>query len=112
MRDKRFRKALSHLIPREDLLKYKLASSAVLSKGLFSKAFSSSLGEEEIDNFDPKLARKLLIEAGYKKGPNGFYQKQGLEVKLRWRISNNKNTYELVKTIQNSLEKMELEFLL
>ena len=104
MKDRLVRKALSHLIPRKDLLKYKLSNAAVLSRGLFSDAFNNSIHGQEIDNFDPTLAKKLLKKAGYKKGNNGFFQKDGVEIRLRWRISNNKNTYELVKTIQNSLE--------
>jgi peptide/nickel transport system substrate-binding protein len=103
LRNKFVRKALSHLIQREGLLKYKLANSAVLSRGLFSHAFKPSLSGQAIDSFDPDLANKLLEKAGYKKGLNGYYHKGGDEIKLRWRISNNKNTYELVKTIQNSL---------
>ena len=105
LKNRLVRKALSHLIPRKDLLKYKLANAAVLSRGLFSDAFSSSIQGKEIDEYDPSLAKKLLKEAGYQKGRNGFFQKDGTEIKLRWRISNNKNTYELAKTIQNSLEQ-------
>ena len=105
LKDRLVRKALSHLIPRKDLLKYKLANAAVLSGGLFSDAFNSSIQGKEVDNFDPDLAKELLSQAGYKKSPNGFFQKNGAEIRLRWRISNNKNTYELVKTIQSSLEQ-------
>ena len=105
LKDRLVRKALSHLIPRKDLLKYKLSNAAVLSRGLFSDAFNNSIHGQEIDNFDPTLAKNLLKKAGYKKANNGFFQKDGVEIRLRWRISNNKNTYELVKTIQNSLEQ-------
>ena len=105
LKDRLVRKALSHLIPRKDLLKYKLSNAAVLSRGLFSDAFNPSIEGKKIDKFNPELAKKLLKQAGYQKGSNGFFQKGGDEIKLRWRISNNKSTYELVKTIQNSLEQ-------
>ena len=101
LRDVRVRRALSLLIPREDILKYKLKNTAVLSRGMFSPAFSEMYEagpEASIDPFNPALAKKLLEEAGY--------GKNGKVLELDWKVSNNKSSIEVAEVIQHYFEKV------
>lgn len=103
--DVRVRKALSHLIPREDILKYKLKNTAILATSMFSKAFSDMYRERKVDQHDPKLASKLLEEAGFRKNENGFYEKAGKILEIDWKVSNNKASIEVVEVIKDYFEK-------
>lgn len=96
-KDLRVRRALSLLIPRDDILKYKLKNTAALSSGMFSSAFAEMYQNSPIDKFDPTLAQKLLVEAGYGKG--------GKILELDWKISNNKASIEIAEVIQYYFEK-------
>jgi peptide/nickel transport system substrate-binding protein len=109
LKDINVRKSLSLILPRKDLLKYKLGDSAILSNGLFSPAFVDNFLEGFIDSYNPELAKSLLLSTGYKKGKSGFFEKNGDVLHLRWRISNNKNTVELVKTIKDYYEKFGIK---
>ncbi len=105
LQDIRVRKALSHLIPRNDLLKYKLKNTSKLATSMFSKAFAEMYKSREVDQYDPNLATKLLIEAGFKKNKNGFFEKNGKIFELDWKVSNNKASIEVVEVIKNYFEK-------
>jgi peptide/nickel transport system substrate-binding protein len=99
-KDIRVRRALSLLIPRQEILKYKLKATAVLSKGMFSPAFADMYedGQEAaIDSYNPNLAMELLTAAGY--GTNGK------KLEIDWKISNNKASIEVAEVIQNYFEK-------
>lgn len=98
-KDVRVRQALSLLIPREDLLKYKLKNTATLASSLISPAFKGRSFYSSFDAFDPVLARKLLDDAGYKL--NG----DKVRISLNWRVSNNKATVEMAETIANFFRK-------
>lgn len=104
-RDVRLRKAISLLIPRNDLLKYKLKDTAVLSGGMFSPAFADMYEANAVDAYDVRLARKLIGEAGYKKNAKGILEKDGKELELDWKVSNNKASVEIVEVIQDFLQK-------
>ena len=101
----KLRKAISLLIPRQDILKYKLKDTAVLSIGMFSPAFAEIYEAKAVEAYDVNLARKLISEAGYKKNVNGILEKDGKELELDWKVSNNKASIEVVEVIQNFLEK-------
>jgi len=103
--DIRLRKAISLLIPREDILKYKLKNTAVLSTGMFSPAFVDMYEKKHIDSFNPKVARKLLEEIGYKKNEKGLLVKDGKLLDIDWKVSNNKASIEIVEVMKNFLEK-------
>ncbi len=103
--DIRVRKAISLLIPRADLLKYKLKDTAVLSSGMFSPAFADIYEDRPIDPYDPVAAEKLLAEAGYVKNKKGFLEKNGKPLELDWKVSNNKASIEVVEVIEHFLEK-------
>jgi peptide/nickel transport system substrate-binding protein len=95
LNDIRVRQALSLLIPRKEILKFKLLNTAILSSGMFSPAFNEMFEEQIIDNYDPVKAEQLLIAAGYGKTN---------ELTLDWIISNNKASIEIAEVIQHYLE--------
>ena len=103
--DLRIRKAISLLIPRLDILKYKLKNTAILSIGMFSPAFADLYEPRPIEAYDVNAARKLLAEAGYVKNKNGLLEKNGKVFEIDWKVSNNKSSIEIVQVIQNFLEK-------
>ena len=105
LQDRRTRQALSHLIPREDILKYKLKNTAILATSMFSKAFADMYQERVVDNYDPKLAHSLLAEVGFKKNKSGLYEKNGQVFEIDWKVSNNKASIEIVEVIKNYFEK-------
>ncbi len=101
----KFRKAISLLIPRNDILKYKLKNTVLLSTGIFSPSFVDLYERLKIEEYDVNLARKLLSEAGYKKNVKGFLEKNGKEIEIDWKVSNNKSSLEVVEVIKYFLEK-------
>ena len=103
-KDIRLRKAISLLLPRQDILKCKLKNTAVLSVGMFSPAFVDMFETKEIEKNNIKLARQLIAEAGYKKNKKGFLEKNGKELEVDWKVSNNKASIEVVEVIQHFLE--------
>ncbi len=103
--DRRLRKAISLLIPREDILKYKLKDTAVLSSSMFSPAFADMYEKKQIDTFNPALARNLLDEIGYKKNKKGVLVKNGKVLDIDWKVSNNKASIEIVEIMKHFLEK-------
>ena len=103
--DIRVRKAISLLIPREDLLKYKLKNTAILSNGMFSPAFADLYTPKPVDAYDVNQARKLLSEAGYKKNNKGLLEKNGKPFVIDWKVSNNKASIEVVEVMVHFLEQ-------
>jgi peptide/nickel transport system substrate-binding protein len=104
-KDVKLRQAISLLIPRNDILKYKLKNTAVLSIGMFSPAFVEMYEAKSVESYDVNLARKLIGEAGYKKNAKGILEKDGKELEIDWKVSNNKASIEIVEVIQHFLEK-------
>lgn len=104
-KDVKLRHAISLLIPRNDILKYKLKDTAILSVGMFSPAFVEMYEAKAFEAYDVNQARKLIGEAGYKKNLKGILEKDGKELELDWRVSNNKSSIEVVEVIQHFLEK-------
>ena len=103
--DKRVRKAFSYLVPRAEILKYKLKDTAVLSIGMFSPAFGEMYEKGAVDKNDVVLARKLLAEAGWKKNKHGILEKNGKPLEIDWKVSNNKASIEVVEVLQHYLQK-------
>lgn len=104
-KDRNVRHALSLLIPREEILKYKLKNTAVLSEGMFSSAFVNLHGGGSVDPFDEKKAIILLKNAGWVKNKNGFLEKDKKQFEIDWKVSNNKASIEIVEVIKHFLEK-------
>jgi peptide/nickel transport system substrate-binding protein len=105
-KDINIRKALSYLIPRQDLLKYKLKGSVALSNGMFSTAFPKMHTDRLIDEYNPTIATQLLNKAGYKKNKNGWLEKDGREFEIDWKVSNNKSSIEMVEVIKYYFSKV------
>ncbi len=95
--DLRLRKAISLLIPRDDILKYKLQNTAVLSLGMFSPSFVDMYEDGPKEEYNPEMAESLLAELGL--------GKNGKKLELKWIVSNNKASIEVAEVIQNYLEK-------
>ncbi|RLA64231.1 MAG: hypothetical protein DRQ88_05210 [Epsilonproteobacteria bacterium] len=102
---KNIRKALSLLIPRKDILKFKLKGQAILAGGLFSPAFLSLYESLPIDQFSPQEAKALIEAEGFTLNSDGLYQKDGAVFTIDWKTNNNMATIELVKIIKSIFEK-------
>jgi peptide/nickel transport system substrate-binding protein len=104
-KDVRVRRAFSLLIPRKEILEYKLKNTAVLSTGMFSPAFADLYESTDVDRNDVEEARKLLAEAGWKKNKKGILEKNGKKLEIDWKVSNNKASIEVVEVLQHYFEK-------
>lgn len=107
LKDVKIRKALSHLIPREEIKKYKFKDNVTLSNSLFSKSFKKMHPDFEIDKYDPILAEKLFKESGYVKKEGKWYSGDEL-VTIDWKSANTKSTVEIAQTIIQSFERFGL----
>lgn len=104
-KDIKVRKAISLLLPRKDILKYKLKNTAILSSSMFSPAFADMYEPIPVEAYDVELARKLLKEAGYVKNIKGILAKDGKVLEIDWKVSNNKASIEVVEVIKYFLEQ-------
>ncbi|MBK23764.1 MAG: hypothetical protein CME70_07130 [Halobacteriovorax sp.] len=102
------RKAISKLIPRRELLKYKLHETAILSNGLFSPSFGKFYINSQKVRYSADEATKLLLEEGYKKVKGKWYL-NNKPVRLSWRVSNNKATIEIVNLLKDKLAQFGFE---
>ena len=93
------RRALSLLIPRKDLLRYKLKGTADLSFGLFSRAFKGQYYESQIDQYNPGEAEKLLDLAGFPRN------KDNIRFSLNWKSTNDRSILEIVEVIKHYFSK-------
>ena len=91
---KEVRRALSLLIPREDILKYKLKGTAELSFGILSKAFTGQYYQAEIDRYNVQEANRLLDLAGFHKN------KKGIRFHLDWKSTSNRSILEIVEIVK------------
>ena len=105
----KFRKALSHLIPRADILKYKLKGTAILSNGLFSPAFSGLYQNQGIDDYNIQKAQKIFKELGYHINKKGHLMDGDKEISLDWKVTSNKSTLEFVEIMKSQFEKVGLK---
>ena len=105
LKDVRVRKALSMLIPRADILKYKLKKTAVLATSMFSPAFAGMYQELPLDKYNPKKAKNLLLSAGFKLNEKNIFEKDNKPLTLDWKVSNNKAAREMIETISGYFKK-------
>lgn len=106
---KEVRQAISLIIPRDDLAKYKLKNSAVLSTGMFSSAFADFYEAYKNDSYDPSSAAKLLESVNIKKDKFGWYNYKGKPIVIDWKVSNNKSSIENVEILKNYFEKFGIK---
>jgi len=108
LKDINVRKALSLLIPRRDILKYKLKGTAIMAHSIFSQSFKDIYIDFDIDQYDKARAMKLIKASGYKH-EGGYLIKNGKKLELNWIVSNNKKTLEIVNVIKNSFEEAHIK---
>lgn len=99
-----FRKALSLLIPRQEILINDLKEYAELSTGLFSKGFKGYYSTDNIDPYDPILAKKFIEEMGGKLIKN-FYYFNGKPLKLIFMVPNSRSSIRLGRILKEYWEK-------
>lgn len=109
LKDVNFRKAMSYLIPREKIIKYKFKNNAVASNGLFAKSFKNFYVSSEVDEFNPEKASELMMKAGFKKNNGTWVDNKGEAFSLTWKTSSNKFQQEIVTIIKNEFEKFGLK---
>ncbi len=98
LKHRNVRRALSHLIPRALLAKYKMKGTVALSQGMFSKAFVDlNLADKPVE-FDTAKAEQLLKKEGYSK-VKGKWIKGERVLKFTLKVSNKKHIIELAKAI-------------
>jgi peptide/nickel transport system substrate-binding protein len=107
LQDVKLRRAISKIIPRSDILKYKLKETATLATGLFAPSFYF---HQDIinDDYDEQEVKKLLGEAGYKfVGKN--WLKNGVPLKLELKISNSGNNVEIAEILKFYFLKLGID---
>lgn len=112
LKDIRVRQAISYLIDRKTIQKYKLKNTVDLSNGLFSKGFKEFYNEKrKIDDYNPQMAEALLREAGYVRNKNDgfYYTKQGYPLLLDWKVTSNRSTQEVVEVLAHNFRKYGIE---
>lgn len=79
------RKALAMAINTKDLNEAENYGHATLANTIYNQQMHcyDLANSEYAAKYDPSQARKLLAEDGYKRGPNGFLEKQGKTLTIR-----------------------------
>jgi peptide/nickel transport system substrate-binding protein len=108
LRKKEIRKVFSLIIPRKDILKYKLHGTSVLSHGLFSPSFSKFFVKSQNYEKNLTLAEEILRNEGFRK-VNGLWKKDENILSFDWKVSNNKAAIEIVKLIRDQLKEFGVE---
>jgi len=108
LNDKRFRRVLRLILPKEQLIKFKLKNSVENATGFFSPSFPAYYKKRERDSYNLKQATFIMKELGaVKKGGHWVYNNK--IISLSWLIVNNKNSIELVRIIKSYYEKFGIE---
>lgn len=98
LKNRDVRRALSHLIPREDLAKYKQKNTVDLAEGMFSSAFKDLHRGFGAIEFNPQKAKSLLKNAGYELKENRWH-KEGRRLEFTLKVSNKKHIIELANAL-------------
>ena len=94
----RVRKAISHLIPREELAKYKQKNTVTLAEGMFSPAFEKLYLGSGAVAYDEEKAMQFLTQAGYK-FVDGRWFKNNRKLSFTLKVSNKKHIIELANAL-------------
>jgi peptide/nickel transport system substrate-binding protein len=108
LKEKAIRKVFSLIIPRKDILKYKLHGTSVLSHGLFSPSFSKFFIKSQVYEKNLSAAKSILEKGGFKKVSN-IWSKNKEPLSFDWKVSNNKAAIEIVKLIRDQLKDFGIE---
>jgi peptide/nickel transport system substrate-binding protein len=110
LKDVRVRKAIAHGIDRDKLMKAlfdgkeKKSSTHIHPKDVY---YSEDV---KVYNYEPKESARLLEEAGYKKGPSGYLEKDGQKLSLNIMTTAQNKTRELIEVyMQEQLKKLGIE---
>lgn len=98
LKKRNVRRALSHLIPRKVLAKYKMKDSVALSQGMYSKAFEDLNMPLDPVEYNEEMAKKLLEKEGYIL-ENGQWRNEDHRLEFTLKVSNKKHIIELAKAI-------------
>ncbi|WP_201835764.1 ABC transporter substrate-binding protein [Microvirga zambiensis] len=109
--DKKVRQALLHIIDREEMLGALESSKAVPSTGVLVASVPGAIDQSSKIAYDPKLANKLLDEAGWSaRDTNGIRQKDGKP--LRIVLSGYGNYRGQAEYVQQAGKKVGVDFAL
>ncbi|MFH1654042.1 MAG: ABC transporter substrate-binding protein [Pseudomonadota bacterium] len=100
------RKAIAHAIDRDEIIKHRWQGLAVKANSIISPDnWSYPSGLKEL-KYDPKLAKELLDEAGFK-DPDGDGDKP--RFKLTFKTSTSKERIDIARMIAHQLAKVGIE---
>ncbi|MDC1173857.1 ABC transporter substrate-binding protein [Bacteriovoracaceae bacterium] len=108
-KDKRMKQAFGMYLPIDEIVKFKFKNQVIASTGMFGPSFKGLYNEEAKQGYNSKAADKLLIEMGYKKNNSGNWSKDNKNLKITWKVSNSKSSFEIVKTLANYYKKNGIE---
>jgi len=104
--DVRVRQALTYALDRESIVQGALNGEAVVPPGPIPPVSWAFKDDLKTLAYDPAKAEQLLQEAGFTKGANGIYEKDGKPLKLRFYATEGSSLIEALATIarQNWLD--------
>ena len=103
LKKKKVREALSHIIQKENIIKYVFKGLASEADGLLPHENFYSSGKKERDTYDLKRASELLDEAGYP------LVKGGSRFTLKLTIANNPRRYAIARSLVEDFAKVGVE---
>jgi len=102
--DVKVRTALSHLMNRELWIKELFYNNYVPATGPVAVSSDFHSPNNKPVPYDPKSAQKLLAEAGWKPGPDGFLQKNGMRFEFEL-LTDSKGSERYLTRYQDDLKK-------
>ncbi|MBX2986643.1 MAG: peptide ABC transporter substrate-binding protein [Bdellovibrionaceae bacterium] len=116
LKDVRVRKALLHGINREDLVKALFEGRQSAAYHFISPKdpwYTTDPGYVTTYRYSKRLAQKLLDEAGWKVGPDGYRVKDGKRLSFVFMTTSGNKTRELVQTyLQEQWKQLGIEVLI
>lgn len=94
--DIRVRQAVSLAIDRATYASTAIRKDYTVVSGFYGATTSSAIATPELTKYDPQAAAKLLDEAGWTLGPDGYRYKDGKKLTLHWLDKTKKTGVELV----------------
>ncbi|KAB8291459.1 ABC transporter substrate-binding protein [Bifidobacterium avesanii] len=94
--DVRVRQAVSLAIDRATYASTAIRKDYTVVKGFYGATTSDAIATPELTKYDPQAAGKLLDEAGWTLGPDGYRYKDGRKLTLHWLDKTKKTGVELV----------------
>jgi len=111
--DVKLRKAMAHAVNQEAIIKTIYNNYADMAYGLWSPAVDGHTPEDEMKKyfhtFDLEKAKKLLDEAGWKKGSDWVLEKDGQPLRVTI-IVYNENAERMMQIVQADMRKVGIDF--